>query len=533
VNASPSPSTSGAATRLNPVAIAVAVLVVVTAFRLWYATRLGLVADEAFYWLWSKHLAASYTDKGPAIAWIIAAGTRVFGDTPFGIRWLGVLMSAGIGWQIFRLARRLYDDRVALWCLAVACVIPLFSVGSVLMTIDTPSVFCWAWAANVFWTALESGRTRHWFGLGLIIGAGFLAKFTNGVQLGCIALFLLWSAPHRRFLFSRQTLALGVAFTLCCLPILWWNYQVGWLQVAALHSRSGVTSSFQVRPRQLFRFLGEQLGVISPLLGLGMAVAAVGLLLTRHREPRVRFLMCQFLPIYAIFGFFSLNFAGKGNWPVPALIAGIVLLVVFWREQVRRQPGWRWATGTALAVAAVMTAGLHAAIFIPVPAIHRLMRRAQGWPDFAAHIERDRRKYDASVLIANHYSLASLAEFYLPDHPPVYLPTGLHPQYTLWGGYQLTPGARALFITNDLRDEAHALRPPLPQEFQTRELVDDFWSRENGKDMFQFRIYLLVAGKPAPSAPPLETTGPAPPSPNPYPAGGPGTTLPPNAVPQR
>ena len=60
MNASPSPSTSGAATRLNPVAIAVAVLVVVTAFRLWYATRLGLVADEAFYWLWSKHLAASY-----------------------------------------------------------------------------------------------------------------------------------------------------------------------------------------------------------------------------------------------------------------------------------------------------------------------------------------------------------------------------------------------------------------------------------------------------------------------------------------
>ena len=44
----------------------------------------------------------------------------------------------------------------------------------------------------MFWTALDSRKTGHWAGLGLIIGLGFLAKFTNGLQLGCIALFLLW-----------------------------------------------------------------------------------------------------------------------------------------------------------------------------------------------------------------------------------------------------------------------------------------------------------------------------------------------------
>ena len=113
----------------NATTVALALLAFLTVFRLWYVTRLGLVADEAYYWLWSKHLAASYTDKGPGIAWLIATGTKVFGDTPFGIRWLGVLMSAGTGWQIFRLAQRLYDDRTALWALVVACVSRIWPTG--------------------------------------------------------------------------------------------------------------------------------------------------------------------------------------------------------------------------------------------------------------------------------------------------------------------------------------------------------------------------------------------------------------------
>jgi len=492
-NPSQSPAKTGP--RYSPTTIALVLLATITVFRLWYITQLGLVADEAYYWLWSKHLAASYTDKGPGIAWIIAAGTWLFGDTLFGIRWLGVLLSAGTGWQIFRLARRLFDDRTALWSLVVATVIPMFGVGALIMTIDTPSVFCWAWAANVFWTALESGKTRDWFGLGVIIGLGFLAKFTNGVQLGCIALFLLWSAPHRRFLFSPQSLALGIAFGLCSLPILWWNYSVGWLQVAALHSRSGVKESFSIHPMNLVQFLGEQIGIISPLIGVGMFVAAFGLLISRPRDPRIRFLLCQFLPVYGLFCFFSLNATGKGNWPVPALVGGIVLLVVFWRDLVNQRPGWRWAPYAALILGGLMTVGLHLANFVNIPLVNKLMNRSQGWPDYAAHIERARLKYQPTLLIGDHYSTVSLAEFYLPDHPRIYQPTGWHPQFMLWGDYPLKPGTSALFITTD-NNKTPDQKPPLGKQFNPPVLVDDFWAQANGRNIKRFHIYYLAARDP-------------------------------------
>ena len=47
--------------------VAVISLAVITLFRLWCATCLELVPDEAYYWLWSKHIAASYRDKGTAV----------------------------------------------------------------------------------------------------------------------------------------------------------------------------------------------------------------------------------------------------------------------------------------------------------------------------------------------------------------------------------------------------------------------------------------------------------------------------------
>src|SRR5271170_2255264 len=198
----------------GPVRLAIFLILAATIFRLWFAMQIGLVADEAYYWLWSKHLAASYRDKGPAIAWTIALGTKMFGDTVFGIRFFAVMLSAGVGWLMFVLARKLYDERTALWCLLMASVIPMLAVGSILMTIDSLSVFFWALAAILFWDALHNEKTSTWFWLGLAVGAGFLAKFTNGVQLICIAFFLIWSTEHRQLLFSRKILVMGAAFLL-------------------------------------------------------------------------------------------------------------------------------------------------------------------------------------------------------------------------------------------------------------------------------------------------------------------------------
>jgi 4-amino-4-deoxy-L-arabinose transferase-like glycosyltransferase len=486
----------------SPLRLAIFLLFAVTAYRLWFITQMQLVPDEAYYWLWSKHLAASYRDKGPGIAWTIALGTKLFGNTVFGIRFFAVVLSTATGALIFLIARRLYDDRTALWCLLMAFVMPIMAVGSILMTIDSLSVFFWALAILIFWKAIHRDKISDWFWLGLVIGAGFLAKFTNGVQLGCIGFFLLWSKEHRALLFSRKMIVLCAAFALSILPILWWNIETGWVHAIALHSRSGVTNKFEVHPLELLTFVGGQFGVVSPLFMAGIVIAAVALAWKKHADLRTRFLLSQFLPLYGLFAFFSLNKAGQPNWAAPALLAGIIFTVVFWREVVARKPAWRWGVGAAFAVALLMTVVIHdteplmivagrVTNYFHLKPVNDPLRRAQGWTDFAAHVQQAREKYQTSLLIANHYSQASMMAFYLPDQPVTYLPPEQYgaSQFTLWPGYQVQPGTRALYVTDSGND---VLPPTLQDGFGKIEVVDDFWAKHHGRPMTRFRIYLCT-----------------------------------------
>jgi 4-amino-4-deoxy-L-arabinose transferase-like glycosyltransferase len=486
----------------SPLRLAIFLLFALTVYRLWFITQMQLVPDEAYYWLWSKHLAASYRDKGPGIAWTIALGTKLFGNTVFGIRFFAVVLSTATGALIFLIARKLYDDRTALWCVLMASVMPLMAVGSILMTIDSLSVFFWALAILIFWKAIHRDKTSDWFWLGLAIGAGFLAKFTNGVQLGCIGFFLLWSKEHRPLLFSRKMIALCAAFALSILPILWWNIETGWVHAIALHSRSGVTNTFQIRPLQLLKFLGGQFGVVSPLFMGGIFIAAIALTRKQHADLRMRFLLSHFLPLYGLFMFFSLNSAGKENWAAPALVTGIIFTVVYWREVVVRRPAWRWGVGAAFGIALVMTIVLHdteplmlvlnrVTTHFNLRPVTDPSRRAQGWDDFAAHVQAAREKYHADILIANHYSQASMMAFYLPDQPTTYLPPAPYgdSQFTLWPGYQVQPATRALFVTDSGND---LLPKALSDAFSKIEMVDDFWAQHHGRPMTRFRIYLCT-----------------------------------------
>ena len=84
------------ATPTGPLARAAWLVVAVTVVRLVVAANLPLLEDEAYYWTWSTRLAAGYYDHPPAIAWIIAAGTAVFGKTALGVRSVGILLT-GLG----------------------------------------------------------------------------------------------------------------------------------------------------------------------------------------------------------------------------------------------------------------------------------------------------------------------------------------------------------------------------------------------------------------------------------------------------
>jgi hypothetical protein len=215
------------------------------------------------------------------------------------------------------------------------------------------------------------------------------------------------------------------------------------------------------------------------------------LLRHQHAELRVRFLLCLSLPLAGIFLFFSLNKAGKENWPAPALITGIVFTVVFWREFIRRAPKWRLAVWPALGIPLLMTILVHITDVLKLPAKMDPLRRAQGWQDFAAHVQAARTNNRATLLIGSHYSTTSMMQFYLPDHPITHVPKraqGGKSQFDHWPGYELKDESRALYITQSLNPVSAAVLNDFPE----CKLVDEFTSLHQGRPMSFFRIYLCT-----------------------------------------
>lgn len=262
---------------------AVVLLVVgVAAARLLYLAFMcpyTLVEDEAFYWEWSRRLAASYYSKGPGIAWTIAVATSIIGDTEFAVRFFAPIFAAGCGLLLASLAREASGEpRAGFFAAACLGLAPMFQVAGLLMTIDGPYAFCYALSCWAAWRAFARSSRAAWLLLGVALGIGFLYKYTILLLVPGLALFAFFN--RRRLRTARHAWAwmLGAAgiFVACCAPVAWWNSLHGWPTIAHLLGHLGVKGGdipvtqgkdgWNYTPMWTIDFIGSQLAMIGPVL---------------------------------------------------------------------------------------------------------------------------------------------------------------------------------------------------------------------------------------------------------------------------
>src|SRR3954470_14294357 len=302
-------------------------------------TMLGtsdLSFDEAHYWMWSDRLAPAYFSKGPGIAFAIRASTAIFGATEFGVRFWSPILGAATSLLLYYFTKRLFNERAAFWAIIALNAVPLFNVGTLVMTIDPLSIFFWVAAMFTFWLALEKSANANglWFITGLLIGRGFLAKYTNAFELISIVLVLALAPRHRREFKRPGFYLLLFAFALCLGPPLLWNYDHAWITFAHLKSRGGLDQSLGIRPLEVLGFIGAHFLTFTPLLFLALAWAVVANWRRARQQFKTLFLFWFGLPVFAFYLLLSINDQAAPNWDILAFLSLTVLAAAFWTERL-------------------------------------------------------------------------------------------------------------------------------------------------------------------------------------------------------
>jgi 4-amino-4-deoxy-L-arabinose transferase-like glycosyltransferase len=476
---------------LSPAVAAILVITLTTVFRFFYCTWLPILPDEAYYFQWSRHLDASYFSKGPAVAYTIAAGTALWGADNLGVRFFAVMLSAGTAWQMFLLARRWYDETIALIAVLITNVVPIYALGAVVMTIDPLSAFFWIWAAHLFSRAIQEERLLDWLLTGLAVGCGFLAKYLNALELLAFLAFLLLVPSRRRLLLKPCFWLMLAVAVLCTTPVLWWNWQHGWVSATQLENRGHLNGPFELHYATFLNFLCLQALVISPLLFLALLATAVRVLADRWGK-KVAFgnegellLLLLFLPVFLMYAVLAWHLRCEPNWPAVSYLTLIILMAARWR-QVLDARARRGFIGAAFVLAWLQTLLMHDTEFLRLPQKMDPMGRLVGWSEIAAHLNDLRGDQHADVLIADGYKEASVFSFHLPDKTFIYALRHWPPsnQFDFWPGYPKEAPHRALWITGA------PTASELQHDFNTITFVERVVISFHGKPFREYTIYL-------------------------------------------
>ena len=299
---------------------------------------LELVADEAYYWDWSRRLDWGYYSKPPMVAWLIRAATELGGSTAWVIRTPAVLLGTLSLWWIYLLAARLFDPRVGFWSVVLCAATPGNTALGLLMTIDAPFLFCWGMAMYGLWRMLERGPGRAGWVLatGVSAGLGLLSKESMLAFLMAAWLFVLLSREDRGELQRPGWWLMSLIAAACLAPVILWNSRHGWITV--LHSSSHFEMQSTGLATRLLRsgeFLASQLGVVSPVTVVVFgAVGALALRRWRRLTRPVLFLVCfGVVPLSCVI-VLSLTRRVMPNWPAPFYAGGLVLTAAWLADRV-------------------------------------------------------------------------------------------------------------------------------------------------------------------------------------------------------
>lgn len=461
-------------------------------FYLILAAVLPAADDEVYYWAWARPLQFSYYDHPPLTAYMIRLSTDVFGDSIFGFRVPACLATAFVLLVIAHLSKPKS-------LLPGIVLTPLFTLGAVLITPDTP-LLCF-WAAYVWWLVevhrrltpvaeeegAEPGPTSlpwwMWLVGGVLLGCGVLGKYTMAlaVPAGFASFCVVWRLWKR---WLPGYIAHGVVAFVVASPILIFNIQQKFAPLLFQWRHTMTQSQPGIVP------FGEFVGVQLLLFGTLPFFLYPWVLWSFRRlseNPRLRVCACLYALPMTFFLYKATQARLQGNW-------GLVMFVSFWPlaaawyQTVRESRFWRVSTASAFIIPVVCVAFLTVHLLYPIPFIPAegdRVTRQYALNDATHQIaETIHQRGEALPVFTTTYQITAWLRFQSLDGRQIDQIS--RPSHFTQHPEHLTDVTRAYVVAD------HPLPPEFAPGFDEPELIGNFPVKVRGEPVRDFKLFLYA-----------------------------------------
>jgi len=407
-------------------ALAISALVVL---RLVAAAVTPLTFDEAYYWMWSKHLAGGYYDHPPMVALVIRLGTLIAGDTEFGVRLVSILLALPMSWAVYRSAAILFGgQRIAATAAILLNVTMMASVGTIIVTPDAPLLAAASFVMFFLAKVLETGRGAWWLAVGAAVGAALLSKYTAMFFGPAILIWLVSVAKLRRWLVSPWPYLGGFVALAIFAPVILWNADHQWVSFIKQLGRARIEG---FKPAFIAELIPTQIAFATPLVWLLGAMGLYALFRRNSGALAARALIsATFWTIVLYFTWHSLHARVEANWFAPvypafAIAAAVAAHVVPWDPRRKRLADFclRWAAPSGLVMFVALIVQANTGVLSGYRRDATVRSVGVGWRELASGIEAVRAREGAACVLAPDYGTTGWLAFYLPKGTCVLQPT--------------------------------------------------------------------------------------------------------------
>lgn len=305
----------------NQVLLIGLLLGVMLGLRLLAMALVPLIPEEAYYWMYSTHPALSYFDHPPMVAWVIGAGTAIFGDIEFGVRIVGNVLMLGASLLMYRFGRAWFGSAAGALAALFLQILPVYFGTGFLATMDAPLVFFWLLCMVGVTAALKEDQAWGWYLGGAGLGLAMLSKYTGVFLLPGVLLAVIVHRPWRRNLLTvHPYLGFLLALTLFS-PVIIWNVQHNWASFGFQFLNRW--DADPVSLMHVLEFVGIQILIATPLILWvgGILVLRKVRRLRRGLAPRYIIALAFSLPLLSVMAYKSLRYGIHINWTLPAYLS--------------------------------------------------------------------------------------------------------------------------------------------------------------------------------------------------------------------